>query len=105
MIRPILAISAVLFAAVPAATATYSAKPVVPVSQRFIARDIVWSCGPAACQGATDESRPAVLCQSLSRRVGRLESFIVDGRVFAPADLDRCNAWAPAKADSALAAK
>jgi hypothetical protein len=105
MIRPLLAISAALIAAVPAGAATYSARPVAPVSQRFIAGDIIWSCGPAACQGATDESRPTVLCQSLSRRVGRLESFIVDGRAFAPADLDRCNAWAPTKPDSALAAK
>jgi hypothetical protein len=105
MTRPLFAISAALLAAVPAGAATYSAKPVAPVSQRFIAGDIVWSCGPAACQGATDESRPAVLCQSLSRRVGRLESFIVDGRAFASAELDRCNAWAPPQANSALAAK
>jgi hypothetical protein len=105
MIRPLLGISAAMLAALPASAATYSAKPVAPVSQRFIAGDIIWSCGPAACQGATEESRPAVLCQSLSRRVGRLESFVVDGRAFAPAALDRCNAWAPPQANSALAAK
>ena len=52
----------------PAIAATYSAKLAIPTSERFIARDIIWNCGPAACQGATDESRPVVLCQSLAKR-------------------------------------
>lgn len=105
MLRPLLALSAIAFAAAPAAAATYAAKPVSPTAQRFIARDIVWACGPAACQGATDESRPAVLCESLAKRAGRLESFVVDGRAFDAAALDRCNSAAKDAPAKALAAQ
>ena len=100
-----LALSALSFAAVPAAAATYSAKLRAPTSGRFIARDIVWNCGPAACQGATDESRPAVLCQSLAKRAGRVDSFLVDGRAFNAAELERCNTSAKTPKTSELAAQ
>ena len=53
-----------------------------PPRERFIARDIIWNCGAGACQGATDESRPLVLCQSLAKRAGKVDSFLVDGRAF-----------------------
>ena len=105
MVRALFILTAAGLAAAPAAAATYAAKPVVPTSERFIARDIVWTCGPAACQGATDESRPAVLCQSLAKRAGRIESFVADGRAFGPAELERCNAAAKAQPNSALAAQ
>ena len=105
MFRPLLALSTALVAAAPAAAATYSAKPAIPTSQRIIARDIVWQCGPAACQGNTAESRPVVLCQSLAKKAGRIESFLVDGRAFSAAELDRCNASAKAAPASALAAQ
>ena len=42
-----------------------------PTNERFVTRDITWSCGPDACQGTTQESRPLVLCQSLAKRAGR----------------------------------
>jgi hypothetical protein len=105
MLRAILFISAAALAAAPATAATYAAKPAVPTTERFIARDITWLCGPAACQGATEESRPAVLCQSLAKRAGRIESFTVDGRAFGPAELDKCNSAAKATPNSALAAQ
>jgi hypothetical protein len=105
MLRLALALSAIGLAAAPAAAATYSAHPMVPTSERFITRDIVWYCGPAACQGATDESRPLVLCQSLAKRAGRIDSFIADGRALGAADLDRCNASAKDQPASALAAQ
>jgi hypothetical protein len=95
---------AILLAAAPAAAASYSAKLTVPVSQRIIARDISWSCGADACQGATEESRPAVLCQGLAKRAGRVDSFLVDGRAFTPAELDKCNASAKAASSQAVAA-
>ena len=61
MLRPILTLSALLISAAPAAASTYSAQLSAPTSERIIARDIVWNCGAGACQGSTDESRPAVL--------------------------------------------
>src|SRR6476661_5595732 len=105
MFRPLFALSAIALATAPAAAANYSAKLSVPTSERFIARDIVWSCGPAACQGATQESRPAVLCQSLAKRAGRVGSFLVDGRAFSPAELDRCNASAKAPPARSIASQ
>jgi len=104
MLRLVLGLSAAALAVSPAIAATYSAKLAVPTSERFIARDITWNCGPDACQGATNESRPVVLCQSLAKRGGRVDSFLVDGRALAAAELDKCNASAKA-ANSALAAK
>ena len=105
MFRQLMVLSAAACVAVPSVAATYSAKPVVPTSERFIARDIIWTCGPAACHGATDEGRPAVLCQSLAKRAGRIETFAVDGRAFGPAELEKCNSAAKATASPALAAQ
>jgi hypothetical protein len=94
---------ALTIASAPAAAATYSATLASPASGRLIARDIVWSCGAAACQGATQESRPVVLCQSLAKRTGHVETFLVDGRAFTPAELERCNASAKPEPNQALA--
>ena len=103
MFRPLLAIAVVAVAATPSVAATYSAKLISPAGERIIARDIVWNCGPAACQGATENSRPVVLCQSLAKRAGRIEAFFVDGRAFGSADLDRCNTAARKDPAQALA--
>ena len=103
MIRSATFLLALGLASAPAAAATYSATLASPASGRLIARDIVWSCGAAACQGATDDSRPAVLCQSLAKRAGRVEAFLVDGRAFTAQELDRCNASAKVEPNRALA--
>ncbi len=105
MLRALLILSAAGLASAPAFAATYAAKPAVPTTERFIARDIVWNCAAATCQGATADSRPAVLCQSLAKHAGRIESFAVDGRAFSPAELDKCNAAAKARPSAALAAQ
>ena len=103
MFRLTMAIAAAALTAFPAAAATYSAQLSTPATQRIIARDIVWNCGPTACQGSSEESRPAVLCQSLAKKAGRIESFIVNGRAFAAAELDRCNVSAKPSPAEALA--
>jgi hypothetical protein len=102
MFRPIVMISA-LVVATPALGSSYSAKLASPISERFIARDIVWACGADACQGATQESRPSVLCQSLARHAGRIDSFLVDGRAFSASELDKCNASARPSTPKAVA--
>ena len=104
MLRTVFVLSA-LMVAVPAGAATYSAKLAVPASGRVIARDIVWNCGPDACQGATDESRPR--CSASRWRSGRaeFETFIVNGRSVGPAELVRCNASAKPPETSNLAAQ
>jgi hypothetical protein len=105
MHRPVLTFCALALVAAPAGASTYSAKLAVPTNERIIARDIIWACGTDACQGATDESRAAVLCQSLARRAGKVDSFIADGRAFAAAELDRCNSAAKSDTGKALAAQ
>jgi hypothetical protein len=105
MLRPILAFSALVLTATAASAANYSAKAAVPVTERIVARDIIWNCGPAACQGATAESRPVVLCEGLAKKAGRIDSFLVDGQALSAAELDRCNAVAKAQPAKALAAQ
>src|SRR5947209_19490761 len=105
MLRSTLALSALTLIAAPAAGASYSAKLVAPTSQRIIAQDISWSCGSDACQGSTLESRPIVLCQSLAKRAGRVDSFLVDGRAFTSAELNKCNASAKRERHESIAAQ
>jgi hypothetical protein len=105
MIRSATFLLGLALAAAPAAAANYSATLTIPTIGRYVTRDISWNCGPAACHGATDESRPPVLCQSLAKRAGRVESFLVDGRAFTPAELDRCNALAKDAPPQSLAAE
>lgn len=105
MLRSLISISAMLAMAAPAAAATYSAKLAAPTTQRIIARDITWQCGADACQGSTAESRPVVLCESLAKRAGKVDSFLVDGRPFTAAELAKCNAPVKGASAKALAAQ
>ena len=94
MLRPASALLIAALAATPALATNYSAKPAGEVGSKVVARQLVWTCGEGACRGATDDSRPAIVCQSLAKKAGRLEKFAVNGRPFSPAELDRCNAAA-----------
>ena len=105
MLRSTLVVTALIAVASPAAAATYSAKLAAPVSGRIIARDISWACSSETCQGATQESRPAVLCEGLVKRAGKVERFLVDGRAFSEAELAKCNTGAKAEPNKALAAQ
>ena len=105
MPRPMLFLAAIAAVAAPAAAANYSAKLATPASGRIVARDINWTCGADGCQGATAESRPAVLCQALAKQTGRIENFMVDGRALSDAELAKCNSAAKAGALGKLAAQ
>ena len=105
MFRSTLAFSVLLIAAAPAAASTYSATLASPTNQRIVGRDILWTCSSGTCQGATDESRPAVICQSLARQGGKVGSFLADGRAFSPAELDKCNTAARVVAGGTSAAQ
>ena len=103
MLRPLFALAAVSLAASPAVAATYSAKTAAPApAERIAVRDILWSCTSDSCTGSTANSRPVVLCESLAKKAGRIDSFLVDGRELPAAELDRCNASAR-ETNSALA--
>jgi hypothetical protein len=105
MLRSVLTVCALSALAAPAAAANYSAKLASPTTGHIVARDINWACAADSCQGATAESRPAVLCEALAKRAGKIESFAVDGRTFTDADLGKCNASAKSEPSKALAAQ
>ena len=105
MPRPVLFLAAAAAVAVPATAANYSAKLATPAAGRIVARDINWTCGADGCEGATAESRPAVLCQALAKQTGRIENFMVDGRSLSAAELAKCNSAAKAGASRKLAAQ
>lgn len=103
MFRPILAVIAA-FAAAPAAAAVYSATPVTaPADAQIVARDIAWACASQSCTGSSNNGRPLVVCQALAKKAGRIASFSVDGRAFAAAELERCNASAKQDRNNAVA--
>lgn len=104
MARNLALFAALAMVATPAAAATYAGKPASPTAEtKFVSRDIIWNLAGGTYQGSTSESRPLVLCQSLAKRAGRLESFTVNGRAFADAELAKCNAVAPDAPQPALA--
>lgn len=105
MLRSVLIVSALGILAAPASADSYSAKLAASAEGHIIARDINWSCGSGTCEGATDQSRPAVLCQALAKHAGTVESFVVDGRAFSDAELAKCNASVKTKPGKALAAQ
>ena len=95
MTRTLAALLAATLVAAPASAANYSARLTAPAAgQKIVARDIVWRCGPDACQGAVEGSRPVVICQGLAKRAGHLDNFVVDGRAFGSDELAKCNASA-----------
>ena len=103
MRRPASMVLIAALAASPVLATSYSATPAAEVGTRIVAKQLVWTCGAGACRGATSESRPAVVCQSLARKAGRLESFSADGRAFSATELDRCNASAKGGKATAVA--
>ena len=78
-----------------AATPHYKAEPTAPpAAEKLIVRETVWKCGPSGCVAGQGNSRPAIECGALARRLGTLRSFAAGGRTFAPEELEKCNARA-----------
>ena len=95
MTRTLAALLAATLVAAPAAAANFSARLTAPAAgQKIVARDVVWRCGPDACQSASEGSRPVVVCQGLAKRAGHLDNFVADGRAFGSEELAKCNASA-----------
>ena len=104
MTRTFAALIAATLIAAPAAAANFSARLTAPASgQKIVARDVVWRCGPDACQSASTGGRPVVVCQGLAKRAGQLDNFVVDGRAFGSDELAKCNASAKPSDAPALA--
>ena len=73
----------------------YSAEPAAaPPAARLVVKDVMWNCTATGCTGTQSNSRPAIVCASLARKVGALRSFRSAGTPLTPAALDACNARA-----------
>jgi hypothetical protein len=94
MYRPLVALSALVVIAAPAAAATYTATTSASAPAKIPARDILWKCASGTCTGATENSRPLVLCQGLAKQAGPIDAFNVNGRAIGSEELARCNAMA-----------
>lgn len=101
MTRFLIAFSAAALVTSPAVASSYVAKPATASDAKFATKDIRWTCSGDSCRGATELSRPVVLCQDLAKKAGRIESFLTDGRALGADDLAKCNK--DAKGGSAVA--
>jgi hypothetical protein len=89
------ALLALALVSAPAAAAHYRAEPAsAPATDKFVARDTVWTCGNGACEAAQSNSRPQVVCAAVVRKLGTLRAFNVAGEPLSSEELARCNARA-----------
>lgn len=92
------AVAAACLFAMPASAQTaayYAAKPVATPAGRVVVRDILWNCGANGCvSNSKGGSRAALVCESLVKQVGKIESFRAGDQAFDAAALEKCNAKA-----------
>ena len=95
MTRAAVFFAAATLLAAPSVAGTYSAKPAEnPAASRIVGKNIAWNCAGGTCRGATELSRPLVLCQDLAKRAGRIDSFVADGQPLSAEQLAKCNSSA-----------
>lgn len=90
------AAAATLLLAAPAfaGTPTYQAMPQQPATGNVVVADNLWTCGTGGCTAGAVSARPAIACQQVVRKLGRLSAFNVDGRALDADALAKCNARA-----------
>lgn len=91
-------VAAAMFAAPALARTPVVAKLEVAKAERtrVIANGAVWQCEGDTCTAVIARTVSARTCGELAEQVGRIVSFSGEGRAVTGADLDRCNASAPA---------
>ncbi len=72
--------------------AFYRAELATPVSQQTVITDgIAWKCEGSTCSAAKNNSRDAIVCARLVKKVGVLTSFASRKGALEGDDLMRCN--------------
>jgi hypothetical protein len=91
-----LTVLALALTAAPAfASSHHHAEPLAkPAAAKLLLRDMVWQCGDSGCAAGRSNSRPAVVCALLVKKVGGLKSFTTGGEAMAASELEKCNARA-----------
>jgi hypothetical protein len=78
--------------AAPAAASHYVAVPVVKAGAAKVPlQGVVWQCNDAGCAAPQTNSRPETVCGAFASKMGAVRSFIVAGRAFDAAALEKCN--------------
>ncbi len=77
------------FAGAPA----YSLAPVAALSaaDTVVVRDVLWKCNEAGCTAMSATSRPAIVCSTAARKIGKIASFTANGKDFTAEELADCN--------------
>jgi hypothetical protein len=95
-----LATSATLFLG--SGTEAFAASPayrLVPATafaaaDTIIVRDTLWKCVGTSCVASQAASRPAIVCATAARKIGKLSAFAANGQEFTSEELAKCNAKA-----------
>jgi hypothetical protein len=95
-----LATSATLFAG--SATDAFAGTPayrLIPATafaaaDTIVSRDVLWKCAGSSCVANKATSRPAIVCATAARSIGKLTAFTANGKDFTEEELAKCNAKA-----------
>lgn len=74
----------------------YRLAPVAAVTaaDTVVVRDVLWKCNDSGCVAKAATSRPAIVCATAARKIGKLASFTANGKEFTAEELAACNAKA-----------
>ena len=74
----------------------YRAEFVQPLGlTQMVERGLLWSCAGQACVAGESNSRDAVICSALARKLGQVTAFSAGGQAFDASKLAACNSRAP----------
>ena len=95
MIRTAAIAASMLFATAASAQGYYSATPAAaPAKASVITGGMLWKCDGGASTAGRGNSRDAIVCEQVVKRVGALANFTANGAAFDAAALAKCNARA-----------
>lgn len=70
----------------------YTAQLAQPAKDnRTVAGGVAWACEGTTCVANKGSSRPSRICRGLSREVGEITDFKVEGEEIEAEELNRCN--------------
>lgn len=70
----------------------YTAQLAAPAEDnRTVAGGVAWACEGTTCVANKGTSRPSRICRGLSRELGEITGFKVEGEELAEDELNRCN--------------
>jgi hypothetical protein len=77
------------FAGAPA----YRLVPVAAISatETVVVRDVLWKCAETGCVAKAATSRPAIVCATAAREIGKISAFSANGKDFTAEELAACN--------------